>query len=316
MTGPTRGTTRGTAADELAAAELEAEQRLAEAHEAGRVATTRPGWAPLPRRAGLKPSLSPLLSLRTPISSRARWTLGVLSFLIPLTAWTVLSLTGSVDATFLPPPGAVLKAVVDMATTGELFDDAWATIQRILEGFGLAILVSVPLGILMGTFDAGQAFLEPVIALLRYLPAVALIPLLMIWLGVDEGPKIALVFFATLFFNIVMTADVVRQVPQATINVSYTLGARRNEVLRKVIVPHATPGMIDAVRVNVAAAWNLVVASELLAATAGLGYRIIRSQRFLQTDKIFAVLVVIGLVGLVIDVLLRILRSRVGKWTA
>jgi NitT/TauT family transport system permease protein len=314
VTGPVKGITGATEADELSAVELEAEQRLAEEQEAGRVATTRPDWAPLPRRAGLKPNASPLFSLRTPISSRARWTLGVLSFLIPLAAWTLLSLTGSVDPTFLPPPTAVFKAGMDMASSGELFSDAWATIQRILEGFGIAILISVPLGIVMGTFEAGQAFLEPVIALLRYLPAVALIPLVMIWLGVDEGPKIAILVIGTVFFNTLMTADVVRNVPRSLIDVSYTLGARRGEVLRKIIVPHSLPGIIDTIRVNSAAAWNLVVAAELLAATAGLGYRIIRSQRFLQTDKIFAVLAVIGLTGLLIDVALRILRNRVGKW--
>ncbi len=316
MTGPTQRTTRGTSADERAAEELEAEQRLAEAHEAGHVGGARPDWAPLPRRAGLKPTASALLSLRTPISKRAKWTLGVLSFLAPLAIWSVLTVTAAVDPTFLPSPGAVLKAGLDMAGTGELFSDLWATVQRVLYGFGLAILVSVPLGIVMGTYAAGQAFFEPLIGLLRYLPPTAFSPLLMIWLGVDEESKIALLFIGTVFYNTLMTADVVRNVPRSLIDVSYTLGARRGEVLRKIVVPHALPGMIDSIRVNAAAAWNLVVVAELLAATAGLGLRIAKAQRFLATDKIFALLVVIGLAGLTIDIILRIARDRVGKWTA
>lgn len=316
MTGRTQRATPASPADERAAEELEAERRLAERQEESGRAGGRPDWSPLPRRAGLKPSASPLFSLRTPISGGARWTLAVLSFAIPFLAWVALSFSGAVDSTFLPSPAAVLKAGVDMAGTGELFDDLWATTQRVLEGFGLAVLVSVPLGVLMGAFTAGQAFFEPLIGLLRYLPASAFIPLLIIWLGLGEPSKIAILFIGTVFFNTLMTADVVRAVPGSLIDVSYTLGARRGEVLRKIVLPHSLPGMIDAIRVNAAAAWNFVVVAELINSSAGLGYRIVRAQRFLQTDKIFAVLVVIGIAGLVIDVLLRLLRTRVGKWAA
>ncbi|VVJ23000.1 Urea carboxylase-related ABC transporter [Amycolatopsis camponoti] len=312
MTGPTQRTTPAVTADERAAEVLEAEQRLAEAQESGR---GRPAWAPLPRRTAPK-ATSALLSLRTPLSASARWKLAVLSFAIPFLAWVLLSVSGVVNPTFLPSPVAVVRAGVDMASTGELFDDLWATTQRVLEGFGLAILVSVPLGILMGGFSAGQAFFEPLIGLLRYLPASAFIPLLIIWLGIGEPSKIAMLFLGTVFFNTLMTADVVRGVPGALLDVSYTLGARRGEVLRKVVVPHSLPGVIDAIRVNAAAAWNFVVVAELINSSAGLGYRIVRAQRFLQTDKIFAVLVVIGVAGLLIDVLLRLLRTRVGKWAA
>jgi NitT/TauT family transport system permease protein len=312
VTGPTQRTTSSSSADERVAEELEAERRLADRVQAGR---GRPGWAPLPRRSAPK-QVSALFSLRAPIASSTRWTLAVLSFAIPFLAWVVLSVSGTVDSTFLPSPAAVFKAGLDMASTGELFGDLWATTQRVLEGFGLAVLVSVPLGILMGTFTAGQAFFEPLIGLLRYLPASAFIPLLIIWLGLGEPSKIAILFIGTVFFNTLMTADVVRAVPNALLDVSYTLGARRGEVLRKIVVPHSLPGMIDAVRVNAAAAWNFVVVAELINSQAGLGYRIVRAQRFLQTDKIFAVLVVIGVAGLTIDVVLRLVRTQVGKWTA
>lgn len=312
MTGPTQRTTPPASADERAAEALEAEQRVAEEHESGR---GRPAWAALPRRAASKPA-SALVSLRTPISAGARWTLGVLSFAIPLLVWVGLSVSGAVDSTYLPSPVAVIQAGADMAGSGQLFDDLWTTTQRVLEGFGLAVLVSVPLGIVMGSFAAGQAFFEPLIGVLRYLPASAFIPLLIIWLGLGEPSKIAILFIGTVFFNTLMTADVVRGVPGALIDVSYTLGARRGEVLRKVVVPHALPGMIDAIRVNAAAAWNFVVVAELINSSAGLGYRIVRAQRFTYTDQIFAVLVVIGIGGLVIDVLLRLLRTRVGKWAA
>jgi NitT/TauT family transport system permease protein len=273
----------------------------------------RRDWPALPQRARARRT-SPLLTIRAPISRQARSTLMVLSFAIPLLVWVVLSAVQIVPSNFLPSPAATLSAGVDMANSGELFTDLWATMQRVIYGFGLAVLVSVPLGILMGTFHAAQALLEPFTGLMRYLPATAFIPLLMIWLGLEEAPKIALLFIGTMFFNTLMTADVVRSVPRGLINVSYTLGARRGEVLRKVIVPHSLPGIIDAVRVNAAAAWNLVVVAELIASTAGLGRRIVLSQRHLRTDEIFAVLIVIGLIGVLIDLMLRLARERVGRW--
>lgn len=273
----------------------------------------REDWKPLPRR---KPPrrVPAVLAIRTPIPRAWRWSLVVLSLAMPLLIWTLLSATAAVDPKFLPSPRATLAAGIDMARSGELWDDTWATVQRILLGFGIAVLISVPLGVAIGTFQAAAALFEPVIGLVRYLPAAAFIPLLLIWLGIDEAPKIALIVIGTVFFNTVMTADVVRNVPRPMIDVSYTLGARPGEVLRKVIMPHATPGMIDAIRVNVAAAWNFVVVAELVAAQTGLGRRIIQAQRFMQTSKIFAILVVIALAGVLIDVALRLLRNWVGRW--
>lgn len=281
----------------------------------GYVGRSRDGWDDLPRRAAPRRAVS-TRSLRQPISPRRRRLLGVASFVVPLVLWTTLSGSGAVDPAFLPAPLDVLRAGLDMARDGTLLPDVWASVRRIVLGFGLAVLLSLPLGFAMGAFRAGQAALEPVVGLLRYMPATAFIPLLLIWFGLGETPKIALLVIGTIFFMTLMVADSVRLVPRDLLDVSATLGARRGEVLRKVVLPHALPGILDAVRVNAAAAWNLVVVAELLASTSGLGYRIIRAQRFLQTDRIFAVLIVIGLIGLTIDLTLRLLRDRVGKWSA
>ncbi|MFI7544323.1 ABC transporter permease [Actinoplanes sp. NPDC049599] len=275
-------------------------------------APARPALAKLPRRKQIRPAR--LWALRAPVSRRARAVLMVCSVLVPLVAWVAVAATGAVQEAFLPSPAAVLAAGWEMARSGQLAADTWASGQRILIGFGLAVVVSVPVGLVMGGFPAGQALFEPIVGLLRYLPASAFIPLLTIWLGIGEPSKWMLLFIGTVFFNTLMTADAVRQVPRALIDVSYTLGARRGEVLRKVVVPHALPGMIDAVRVNAAAAWNFVVVAELINSTEGLGYRIARSQRFLASDRIFAVLIVIAVLGLTIDILLRMLRDRIGRW--
>ncbi|AGZ45172.1 ABC transporter permease [Actinoplanes friuliensis] len=275
-------------------------------------APTRPARAKLPRRRPVRPAR--LWALRAPITRRARIVLIICSVLVPLVAWVAVAASGAVPEQFLPSPSAVLAAGWEMAQSGQLWTDTWASVQRILIGFGLAIVVSVPLGLVMGSFQAGQALFEPLVGLLRYLPASAFIPLLTIWLGIGEPSKWMLLFIGTVFFNTLMTADAVRQVPRALIDVSYTLGARRGEVLRKVVVPHALPGMIDAVRVNAAAAWNFVVVAELINSQEGLGYRIARSQRFLASDRIFAILIVIAVIGLALDIALRVLRDRIGRW--
>jgi NitT/TauT family transport system permease protein len=257
------------------------------------------------------------MPVREPISARARRIAMALSVLVPLLAWQLLATSGLVDpAYFLPTPAQTLSAGWDMAQSGTLAEDTWASLRRVLLGFGLSVLVAVPLGTFMGTFRLGQAALEPAIGLIRYAPASAFIPLFIIWLGLGEPSKVAMLFVGTIFFNTLMIADAVRRVPQELLYVSYTLGARRMEVVRKVVVPNALPGMIDAVRVNAAAAWNFVVVAELVAADSGLGYRIIRSQRFSQIDDIFAILIVIGVLGLTFDLAMRMLRDRVGRWTA
>jgi NitT/TauT family transport system permease protein len=272
------------------------------AKEAAPVSEPRPG-----RRIRL---------LNSAVPARRVWVLRALSVLGPLAAWWALSASGLVNPTFLPSPAAVWAAGTDMAASGTLWTDLTASLGRIGLGFVLAVLISVPLGFTMGALPWAQALLEPVIGLLRYLPASAFIPLLIIWLGIGEASKVALLVLGVVFFNTLMTADVVRQVPRRLLEVSATLGAGRLRVASRVVLPYALPGMIDAMRVNAAAAWNFVVVAELIAATSGLGYRITRAQRFLQTDRIFAILVVIGLIGLTIDVTLRLLRTRVGRWTA
>ena len=275
--------------------------------------STRAAWGPLPRRRALRPP-RPLLAIRAPLPRSTRTVLVVLSVLVPLAAWLILGASGAVDPRYLPTPLKVWHAGLDMAASGQLWTDTWATVQRIVYGFGLAIGVSVPLGIAMGSSSAANALLEPLSGLLRYLPAAAFTPLLLIWLGIGESPKIALIFLGTVFFNMLMTADAVRLVPRDFIDVGYTLGTRRWEVLWKIIVPYSLPGLLDAIRVNFAAAWNLVVVAELVNSETGLGKRILLAQRFTATDKIFAILVVIAVVGVLTDVLLRLARNRIGRW--
>ena len=272
----------------------------------------RAGWPALPQRR--PPRRRPTFAtLRVPISRPARLVLVATSIVGPFVAWLLLALAID-DPKTLPTPFAAVQAGIDLTRTGVLPEDAGASLRRVLSGFGLAVLASVPLGLLMGSFLAGWSLFEPVLGVVRYLPPVAFAPMLVAWQGLDEAPKITLIFLATFFFNTLMTADVIRGVPPNLIDVSYTLGARTGEIIRKVIVPYSLPGIIDAIRVNAAAAWGYVVVAELYSAEAGLGYRIARAARFRNFDDMFAALIVIGLIGVTTDVLLRVTRDRIGRW--
>lgn len=253
--------------------------------------------------------------IREEIPTTLRIPLVAISLVLPLLLWILLDASGRFSEVFLPSPIETIAAARDLISSGDLANDTRASVQRVALGFGIALLISIPLGLAIGTFKSISSLFEPAIGIIRYMPATAFVPLLMIWLGLGESPKIALIVIGTVFFNTLMTANVVWSVPAELIKVARTLGADARTVFRKVIFPFAVPGMIDAARVNLAAAWNLIVVAELLAAQEGLGFRITRAQRFLHIDQIFVVLVVIGIIGLTTDIALRMLRDRVAPWS-
>lgn len=237
-----------------------------------------------------------------------------LSIVVPFVLWWIISNSGLVQPLFLPTPVQVGGALLRLWENGSLPKDIAASLFRVLSGFLLATVIAIPLGILMGTFASVRALMEPIIGIVRYMPAPAFIPLLILYFGLGELPKILLIFIGTLFFNTLMIMDAVKFVPTELIETTYTLGGLRSSVVLQVISPYVLPSIIDACRVNMAAAWNLVIVAELVAATEGLGRRISVAQRYLRTDEIFAGLIVIGLIGLAIDLLFRLLLRVSARW--
>jgi len=160
--------------------------------------------------------------------------------------------------------------------------DASASIRRVMLGFLLAAVMGVPLGILMGSFATIRALLEPLSGFLRYMPAAAFTPLLIIYLGIDEAPKIALIAIGTVFFNMLMVMDAVKFCPRELVETTLTLGGSQRQVVAQVITRYTLPSIIDTLRINMATSWNLLVVAELLAADVGLGKRIQLAQRFFR----------------------------------
>lgn len=266
------------------------------------------------RSQTLKPTVFWRLSEEIP--KKLNITLMLFSIGFPLLLWWLITTFGNVDPKFLPSPSQVIAAFGRLWSTGELLKDTVASLWRVGFGFLLASLIAIPVGVLMGSFASIRALLEPLFGLMRYMPAPAFIPLLILYMGVGEEPKITLIFIGVFFFNALMVMDTVKFVPKDLIEATYMLGGNRIQTLLRVIFPHVIPGIIDACRINLAAAWQLVIVSELIAATEGLGRRISVAGRFLKTDEIFVGLIVIGTIGLIFDLLFQYLLRVSCKWAS
>jgi NitT/TauT family transport system permease protein len=231
--------------------------------------------------------------------------LGVLGFAVIIGAWGVLSYGGFISSYFLPKPTTVAHSEYLLFKDQSFLSDVWASGFRIMAGFLLAAVIAIPVGIAIGSFRVAQAFLEPPIAAIRYMPASAFIPLFIIWFGIANGEKIAVIFMGVFFPLTLMIADVSANVPGELLDMSYTLGAKRRHVFLQVLVPACWPGVVDSLRIGVGWAWTYLIVAELVAADTGIGHVILQANRFLQTDVIIAGIVTIGVLGLITDGIFR-----------
>ena len=252
--------------------------------------------------------------LRREIPVWAYRTLALAGFAACFGLWAWLSHTDWINPVFLPTPEAVGRALRDLLGDENLWLDVKVSFLRVTGGFLLAAAMGVPLGLAMGAWRSAEGLLQPLTEFVRYIPVPALVPILMVLLGIDELSKIALIWAGTFFQLVLMVADETRRVPYELLQVSYTLGARRREVLRRVLWRAAMPGIFDALRLCNGWAWTYVVVAELVAANEGLGYRILKFSRFLQTPRIWAYLLILGLIGLGLDFALRALNRRLFHW--
>jgi NitT/TauT family transport system permease protein len=228
--------------------------------------------------------------------------------------WCGATYGGLVRTNFLPPPHAVFVAGAKSIADGSLLKHSWASIEVIYSGFFLSSVIAIPLGILMGSFRIVQAAIEPVVNFIRYLPVTSMIPLLILWVGIGIEQKITVIFIGTFFQQIVLIADVSGRVSRDLVNVSYTLGANRRQVVTRVLVPAALPGVTDTLRVTMGWAWTYLVVAELVAANSGLGYMSLQAMRGLRVEIIFLAILVIGFLGLTTDEIFKYLHRRLLPW--
>ena len=242
------------------------------------------------------------------------WSLAGLAFGLLLLVWAAMTYSGWVPPLFLPTPGAVVEGAVLLFSEFDLMKDITASVARVTSGFLLAAVFGVPLGVLMGSLKIFEAFFEPFLGFIRYMPASAFIPLFILWLGIGESEKVAVIFFGTFFQLTLMVMDVTKNVSQELIDTSYTLGVSKRSVFWRIILPASMPGIMDTLRITFGWAWTYLVVAEIVAASSGLGYMIMQSQRFLKTAHIIVGILVIGVIGIIIDLAFKWLYQRLYPW--
>jgi NitT/TauT family transport system permease protein len=270
---------------------------IAEAKGAGRVRNARSAWA-----------------VRGELRARTALLLACAGFGVPFALWVATSTFGWADPVFLPSPWQVLAQLSDWYHEGDLVADILVSVGRVLGGFVVAACIAVPLGVMIATYAPVRALLEPLTEFTRYLPAVAFIPLIMLWVGIEESAKVAVIWVGVFFQMVLMIAEDVARVPHAPVEAARTMGATNGEIVKYVLIPAARPAMLTTLRGCMCLAWTYLVVAELVAANSGLGFSILKAQRFLQTDKIFAGILLIGLIGLTTDQAFRWLHKRCFPW--
>jgi NitT/TauT family transport system permease protein len=221
--------------------------------------------------------------------------LGASPFFFVGAIWLLLTRNAFVKEIFLPSIPRVLQSLTYLFTQDNYLLDVWVSTYRVMTAFIISAILAIPLGLFTGRFPRVAQLVEPFVGFVRYLPIPAFVPLCILWFGLGHEAKIAVIFLGTYFQLIIMIADISRGVQQEYFEAAITLGASQGQLFRQVLWPAALPGIVNACRTAVGWAWTYLVVAEIAGATSGIGFRIIEAQRFIQTPKVFAGIVVIGL---------------------
>jgi NitT/TauT family transport system permease protein len=240
--------------------------------------------------------------------------LGIMPFLVLLTLWIILTQGYHIKEIFLPTIPRVFSTLAALFARDHYASDMLISIYRVTAAFILSVAFAIPLGLCAGYFGRASEFIEPFVGFARYLPVPAFVPLCILWFGLGNNGKIAIIFLGTFFQLILMIADVAREVPKQLFEAALTLGATRGKIMTRVLWPASLPGIVNASRIAIGWAWTYLVVAEIAGATSGLGFRIMEAQRYVQAPKIFAGIVVIGILGVATDLLFKALYRFMFPW--
>jgi ABC-type nitrate/sulfonate/bicarbonate transport system permease component len=218
------------------------------------------------------------------------------------------------ESLFLPAFSSVIVLFFKMIFNLELLPHIYVSLLRTLAGFFLAVLVGIPLGLIMGWSKLWDKFWSPIISLVYPIPKIGLIPLFILWLGIGNSSKVAVIFAAAVFSIILNTYTGVKGTPRYLIWSALTMGATNREVLLKVVLPHSLPYIFAGLRLAMGISWILLFAAEMIAAQTGLGHLILFAERMLQTDVVFVALLTIALFGFMFDRIILVSGKRLCDW--
>jgi NitT/TauT family transport system permease protein len=264
------------------------------------------------RAAALRPAggLRELFVFRGKPNANIQLWVGIGAFVFVLAVWWAAAELDLVRPQFLPSPIAVVKAWLGLFGTAGYIYDIGISIGRVWIAFLASAVVAVPLGMLMSSYRVVGASSEPLIDFIRYLPVPALVPLTLIWLGIGEGSKIALLWIGTFFQLVLLIADDARRVPKEFIETGLTLGANDRALLKDILFRAMLPNMVDSLRITLGWCWTYLIVAEIVASNSGIGYELWTARRYGKTPEVFAGILTIGVIGLVSDQAIRFAHRR------
>jgi ABC-type nitrate/sulfonate/bicarbonate transport system permease component len=262
-------------------------------------------------RAG-KPIVDKTLSIEAGMQQRDRW-ISITSILVIVGAWILVTEMKWVEPLFLPSPQNLWTAFKNILPNlaGDVFD---SLVRRIIPGFLIGATLGTVLGVSMAMNRISKALFNPIVEILRPLPPLAIIPLLILWLGIGFITQILLIAYGSFIIMVVTSYEAVRNVPPIYIHAATTLGANPRQIFRRVILPAIVPDIFSGIRVSAAASFGYDVAAELMGAMSGLGYRLVLARRYLLTENIVIILVVIAVLSFSIDLLVRRGNNQITRW--
>ncbi len=238
----------------------------------------------------------------------------LIPWVIIVLAWYGVRLSGFVNPALVPAPHSVAAKLWELLTREGLLFDIWASTRRVFIGVALGTACAVPVGFVLGWYKGLRVFVDPVINFFRALPPIALIPLVIVYFGVDELAKTVILFYASFFAGVIVMYEGISQISPLYVRVARTLGASDDEIFLRVIVPLTVPHILTALRVALGVAWATLVASELIAAQQGLGALIQNASSFFLLDVIYVGIICIGIIALLMDLALRHASARLVAW--
>lgn len=245
---------------------------------------------------------------RTVKRDYSRW-IGLCAFAACLLVWQAAAVSGRLSPHVLPGPVQVVLSFWELLISGALVKHSVASLFRVTAGFYMAAILGIPLGMLLGRLKVARLLMNPMIHFLRPISPLAWIPMAMLWFGIGDPPAIFLIFLASFFPLVVSTTIAVQRINPVYFQVAANLGLSRRETITKILIPAIAPEVITSLRLTITIAWLVVVAAEMIAVQSGLGYLILDARNALRMDYVMNGMIIIGLIGLMLDTIMR----RIGQ---
>jgi taurine transport system permease protein len=244
--------------------------------------------------------------------------ISIVTIVVLVVAWFAVTTAGLIKPLFLPSPQAVaqqfLEYLTGQANDKPLWQHFLASVLRVAAAFWLAFLTAVPVGIAMGMSRVARGIFDPPIEFYRPLPPLAYLPLIIIWFGIDELPKVLLIYLACFAPLALAARSGMKSATQEQINAAYSMGASYSQVVRHVVLPAAMPEILVGMRIAIGFGWTTLVAAEMVAANVGLGQMVLNASNFLRTDIVIMGIIVIGIVAYLFDLFMRWVELKFVPW--